>query len=81
VTVERPEEEVSLDTENWAFVGARAGRVVVSRPPAVGAMGYVVGEMGPADALVLAAWLVVVAEGVDPDLPSFGAVLAEVRRS
>jgi hypothetical protein len=57
------------DVVNWQGVGTRAGQVVVPRHRL---------SMAPWEAMVHAAWLVTIAEVLDPDL-DFEAIREAVR--
>jgi hypothetical protein len=59
----------AVDTVNYQMVGVQGGRVTVTLPKPA---------MTPAEAVLHAAWLVALAEALDPDV-DFAAVLAAVR--
>lgn len=63
-----------IDTANIGLVSARGGLVYTGYPAGIEVM-------TPHRALVHAAWLVVVASTIDPQLPPFGDVLAAVKNA
>lgn len=63
----------ALDLTNAQLVGVLGGKVLVSLPQ--------LRPITPAQALVHAAWLVVIASSLDPTLPPFGEVLEAVRNT